>query len=342
MRRTLILVPVLALAGAAVAVGTGLPGRRTSPTSAAPPAPPAVATVERRTLSRTETVDGTLGYGDLAGVQPAPGTGGMVTWLPDEGDVIARGGTVYRVDQRGVPLLYGAIPFYRRLSAGRRGADVRQLERNLDVLGYPVGTVDGRYTGATARAVRKWQRDQGRPATGVVQPGDAVVSAGARRVAEITGAPGVAAAGILLRWTGTTRVVEVDLDAGYADLARRGTPATVTLPDGSRVAARVTGIGTPTSKAKGDGATLPVELTVTRQQRLGAYQAARVRVGLAADTRADVLAVPVTALVARPGGGYAVTTGSAALPVRTGVFADGFVEVSGPGVVAGLAVGVPR
>jgi len=55
-----------------------------------------------------------------------------------------------------------------------------------------------------------------------------------------------------------------------------------------------------------------------------------------------VLSVPVEALVARPGGGYAVVTGGRYLPVKTGLFAGGYVEISGAGVVAGLTVGVPR
>ena len=37
---------------------------------------------------------------------------------------------------------------------------------------------------------------------------------------------------------------------------------------------------------------------------------ARVSVDLAAETRANVLAAPITALVARPGGGYAVVVGT--------------------------------
>jgi hypothetical protein len=170
-----------------------------------------------------------------------------------------------------------------------------------------------------------------------------VVASGARRVAALTGAPGSAPSRGLLKWTGTTRVVTVDLDTDYADLVRPGTRATVALPDGTGVAARVTDIGTPTSTKKGDGATLPVELTVTEPKRLGRYQAAKVDVDLAGQTRAGVLAVPVNALVARPGGGYAVTlTGGRHLPVRTGLFAGGYVEVAGAGVVAGLTVGVPR
>jgi multidrug efflux pump subunit AcrA (membrane-fusion protein) len=346
-RRVLVLLPALVITAAAVAVATGSLGHHgASPASVALTGPPATATVAKRTLTRTQKVDGNLGYGDLYAVQAPPGGGGMVTWLPDEGDVVERGDTVYRLDQEKVPLLYGSIPLYRTLSAGSEGGDVEQLERNLRALGYTGITVDHEYTSATAVAVEKWQEDLGRDETGVVRPGDAVVASGARRVAELASAPGAAAPRVPLKWTGTTRIVTVDLDTDYADLVKPGTTATVELPDGTHVAARVTDIGTPTSKAKGDGATLPVELTVTEQKKLGRYQAAKVDVDLAAETRRGVLAVPINALVARPGGGYAVmavtATGTRPLPVRTGMFAGGYVEVSGTGVAAGLTVGVPK
>jgi hypothetical protein len=89
-----------------------------------------------------------------------------------------------------------------------------------------------------------------------------------------------------------------------------------------------------------------VELTVTEPKKLGRYQAAKVDVDLTAETHKGVLAVPINALVARPGGGYAVTTATATgiryLPVKTGMFTGSYVEVSGSGVVAGLTVGVPK
>jgi peptidoglycan hydrolase-like protein with peptidoglycan-binding domain len=347
LRSVLVLLPALLIVAAAVAAATGLLGRRgASPASVALTGPPATATIEKRTLTRTQKVGGNLGYGDLYAVQASPGGGGMVTWLPDDGDVIKRGDAAYRLDQQKVPLLYGSIPLYRRLSAGSEGDDVKQLERNLSALGYTGFTVDDEYTSATAGVVRDWQEDLGRDQTGVVKPGDAVVASGARRVAELTSAPGGAASGVLLKWTGTTRVVELGLDTDYADLVKLGTTATVELPDGTTVAARVTDIGTPTSNAKDAGATLPVELTVTEQRKLGGYQVAKVDVDLAAETHEGVLAVPVNALVARPGGGYAVltvtATGTSYLPVKTGMFADSYVEVSGAGVVAGLTVGVPQ
>jgi hypothetical protein len=54
-----------------------------------------------------------------------------------------------------------------------------------------------------------------------------------------------------------------------------------------------------------------------------------------------VLSVPVTALLATAGGGYAVQQAAAPhklVPVTTGLFAAGYVEISGPGVYPGLQV----
>ena len=54
-----------------------------------------------------------------------------------------------------------------------------------------------------------------------------------------------------------------------------------------------------------------------------------------------VLSVPVTALVATSGDSYAIQEASPPhklIPVRTGLFAAGYVQVSGHGVVPGLRV----
>jgi hypothetical protein len=61
----------------------------------------------------------------------------------------------------------------------------------------------------------------------------------------------------------------------------------------------------------------------------------------------DAFVVPVTALLAQPGGAYAVEVaggkGSRLLPVTLGLFddADGLVQVRGPELAAGLRVVVP-
>jgi hypothetical protein len=54
-----------------------------------------------------------------------------------------------------------------------------------------------------------------------------------------------------------------------------------------------------------------------------------------------VLSVPVTALVATAGGGYSVQETAAPeklIPVTTGLFAAGYVQISSPGIYPGLQV----
>ncbi|MFE0878319.1 peptidoglycan-binding protein [Streptomyces smyrnaeus] len=392
LRTSLLVLAAATAVGAAGVAATGaFPGQAKSAGTPRATGPQKTAPVERTTLTRTETVDGTLGFGTPTTVQQAatgnqpddggdsgsgsaqqPGrnTGnsnssqeaGIVTWLPEEGATLSRGDTVYSVDEHKVPLLYGSKPFYRTLRPGVAGDDVETLEKNLAELGYSGFTVDEEFTSGTAQAVRDWQDDLHREATGEVAPGDAVVASGARRVAEQRTSPGALAGGEALTWTGTDRIVEVELEAGLESLVEKGTKATIGLPDGGTAQAEVTDIGTPSggqetsgggqgSEDGGDGgaeeATLPVELKVGSQQKLGRYQAASVDVILKAQAREDVLAVPVNALLAEPGGGYAVETRGAdgrsrRIPVRLGMFADGKVEVSGKGIEEGLDVGVPR
>ncbi|GAA4071948.1 peptidoglycan-binding domain-containing protein [Streptomyces shaanxiensis] len=381
-RTAFIVVIAIAVAAAAGLAATGaFSGDDATASPAAPDRPVATTKVQRITLTSTETVDGTLGHGEPTAVTDASasgqsgqtgqsGQGGgsqagadgeFVTWVPGEGDTLERGDTVYRVNERKVPLLYGSIPFYRTLEPGSEGADVRMLERNLADLGYDGFDVDDEYTSGTAQAVEEWQDDLGAEETGTVRPGDAVVAPGARRVAELKTSPGAVLGGEVLTWTGTERIVSMDLDPQHEDLVKEGSKATVRLPDGSTVVGEVTDIGTAGNDAAGSGtgaggegqgadeATLPVQLKIKDQKKLGRYQAASVDVILEADSRRDVLAVPVNALMARPGGGYALEvptagdgSGSELVPVELGMFANGLVEVKGSGIKEGMNVGVPK
>lgn len=376
LRTSLIAIAVAVAAAGGVAAATGaLGGDSGTSTSAAPAGPPKTAKVQSTSLTRTETVSGNLGYGDATAVQ-APGSSsssatqggqgttssgaGVVTWLPAEGETIKRGATVYSIDDRKVPLLYGSTPLYRTIQSGSEGKDVKLLEENLSALGYTGFTVDDEYTDATATAVKAWQEDLGREESGTVAPGDAVVATGERRVADVKATSGGSPAGDILTWTGTERIVTVELEVKFEDLVDEGTKATVKLPDGTKVDATVKDIGTAATAAPATGttagsgasstnsadATLPVKLEVKDQSKLGRYQAAPLDITFEAETRKDVLAVPINALVALREGGYALETvgtkGIEYVPVELGMFAGGLVEVSGQGVTAGLVVGVPK
>jgi len=160
----------------------------------------------------------------------------------------------------------------------------------------------------------------------------------------------------VLQTTATRRVVTADVDAADQTLARVGARATVELPGGKRLPGRIVKVGTVATASgdeggapggEGDGdPTVPVTIELRSERGVGRLDQAPVIVELARETRRDVLAVPVTALIARPGGGYAVSVVRGGrtdeVPVQPGLFADGYVELTGGGVRAGDRVAVPR
>lgn len=318
---------------------------RRPPAPAAAPPPPHTAKITKGTLTATEDVDGTLGFGDPVTVNGR--LPGIVTGLPAEGATIRRGEALYRVDGRPVPLFYGSAPFYRALRPGETGADVAVFEANLAALGYQGFTADDSYTAATADAVRDWQHSLGLDETGTVEPGRIVVTPDAVRVGELKAHLGDAATGPILQWTGSTRLVTVPLDVTRRQLASTGAAASVKLPDDTVVEGRIAAIGavaTETVKNNQTSVTVDVTVTVADQGRLGAYDAAPVTVTLVSQRRENVLIVPVSALVALPEGGYGlqILDGQAVrtVAVRTGLFASGRVEVSGDDVAEGQTIGV--
>jgi len=108
------------------------------------------------------------------------------------------------------------------------------------------------------------------------------------------------------------------------------------------------GEGTTADGATSATADAVVEVTVTipDQKALGSLEAAPVDVDFVSSKRENVLAVPVVALLALPQGGYGIEIVDGAktriLPVKTGMFAAGQVEVSGKGIAEGVRVGVPK
>ncbi|MEW2253915.1 peptidoglycan-binding domain-containing protein [Streptomyces sp. NPDC047869] len=108
----------------------------------------------------------------------------------------------------------------------------------------------------------------------------------------------------------------------------------------------------------GKPATVSVVITFDDQGSLGRLQSGPVTVRYTQKQRKDVLTVPVAALTALAEGGYGLeladdgTEGGGKggdaggpgrfVPVRTGLFAGGKVEVSGPGVREGMKVRIPK
>ncbi|MQY05509.1 peptidoglycan-binding protein [Actinomadura macrotermitis] len=345
-RRAATVAGVLA-AGAAVAAVTvfGMPGARSGHRPAGR-APVPTAGITRQTLVDREDHDGTLGHGDATTISSRGA--GTVTWLPPEGATITRGKAVFRLDDRPVVLLYGPIPAYRRLAPGARGADVEQFERNLWALGRRGFTVDRAYSAATAAAVRDWQDDLGLTKTGSVDPGQVVYAAGAVRVDSLSTQAGtVAGPGAAVeKVTGTAPLALVGLDQSAGRLARRGAAVRVTLPGGKVVPGRITKVATVAVRGEnGESATTRIKVVVGFDAAVTSEGTAAVTVAFTAGERPDVLAVPVAALLALAEGGHGVQVVDGAatrtVAVRTGLFADGRVEISGAGLQAGMKVAMP-
>lgn len=337
----------LLVAAAVVAASIGFGGGGGGPTPRSTSTGPALATapVTRTSLTQTQQVNGTLGYG--APVRVKTHGNGTITWLPALGTVVNRGQVMYQIDYRPVSLFYGDRPFYRSLNTGDTGEDVKVLEQNLAALGYTGVTVDTTYTSATATAVRKWQKDHSLTQNGVFDPAAVVLAPAAVRIATVDLQLGDPADGQVLSYSGTTRIVQVALDVALQTIAKKGSSATITLPDGTNLAGTVANVGSVAvaGRLETDPATIDVTVSVADQSKLGTLDQAPVTVTLVAATVENVLTVPVAALVALAEGGTAVQVvdGSTShyVTVRLGMFANGRVQVTGDGIVEGTLVGVP-
>ncbi|MFF6913803.1 peptidoglycan-binding protein [Streptomyces sp. NPDC012466] len=399
-RAVLVASALLVVAAVAVVGALGLGGGGAEDGSSAPPRSGSTVPVTRATLTERTTVDGQLGYGTEIPL-PVKATG-TVTWLPAESRTVQRGGTLLRVDDRPVVLLYGTLPMYRDLgltagarqgtrqdagteedAQGRgdqgltddaskapapsgspapggagaggtrgtlRGMDVLQFESNLAALGYTGFTVDEEFTGLTARAVKRWQKSLGLPQTGTVGVGDVVYSAGEVRIGHAGVRLGSAVTEDVLTYTGTSRKVVVNASAEEDSWAVRGAAVTIGLPDGTSVKGEVASVGkkaTAPEEGGGEGGsgapTVPVTITIKDQKSVGRLESAPVTVEYVGRERTDVLTVPVAALVALAEGGHGLETADGRfVAVKTGLFADGRVEVSGSAVREGMKVRIPE
>ncbi|WP_158575834.1 peptidoglycan-binding protein [Streptomyces corynorhini] len=350
---------VCALVLTAGAVGVVVVRDRADRVPSAQPPPAATAPVTRGDLVVSDTLDGTLEYADE--VYLPNRLSGTVTWVAAPGATVSRGGVLYRLDEKPVVLLYGKVPAYRAFAPGMSdGKDVRQLKSNLAALGYTGFTVDETYTPGTAYAVRRWQRTLGLPRTGELDLGRVLFAPEAVRAGAADRRPGDEARGgsPVLATTRAGIAVTVKATMAQRPLLPVGRKVSVTIPgrDGEATG-RVASVGTVVGGGgkgeedggegqKDGGRTVTVRITLLDRKAAGSLTYSPVRVKAESERHRDVLTVPVAALLAVGEGGYGVQTVAAdgttrLLPVTTGLFSGGRVEVSGTGVREGLKVGIP-
>ncbi|MFC8851185.1 MULTISPECIES: peptidoglycan-binding domain-containing protein [unclassified Micromonospora] len=301
--------------------------------------PRRTATVTRTDLVERIVVDGTVGYG-----RSSPVTGrraGTITWLPSPGALVRRGERLYSVDADPVPLLFGDTPMYRDIGGGvSSGPDVLVLERNLDALGYDVGTVDGRFRSGTRQALKEWQQGLGLPETGRLAHGDVVVLPGEVRVDEVTGRLGGSAQTEVLNVTGVGRLVTAELEEAQRGFARPGAEVRLELADGRSTTGKTRSV-VAVGDGEDDRSTLTVTIGFTDAALAAKVDTGPATVRFDGASRDDVLALPIEALVALREGGYGIEAAEGEqryYAVELGLFADGMVEVSGDGVTEGMAV----
>ncbi|MFF0087011.1 peptidoglycan-binding protein [Streptomyces canus] len=314
------------------------------------------AKVTRRDLSNSQTQQGHLGFGP---VKTLKGTGtGTLTKLPSNGTATARGKALYRVDDKPVPVFYGDTPFFRDLKKnGLTGNDVTVLRTNLASLGYDVGyeepvrrsagqaPVQGSvFTASLAAALKRWQQDVGLQPTGTLKAGDVVVLPGPARASTVKAQVGDPVAGDILGYVSPKKVITVPVNAQQVSAIRPGDSVTLMLP-GREATGMVSGVGriaqddSAQPGSDDDSSKIDVTILPKRASDVANLDEADLPVEFVSEIHKDVLTVPISALVALSGGGFAVQRPSGELlRVRTGMFATGLVEISGKNLKEGLDV----
>lgn len=285
------------------------------------------------------------------------GDGSSYTMLPSPGRIVRRGQPLYAIDGEPTLLLYGSTPAWRAFRAGMSpGTDVAELNANLQALGYGAPSGDS-FTAATSAAISALQQAHGLPQTGSLDLGTVAFEPGPLRVTTVTPTTGAAVqAGPVLTGTSTRPDVSIQLDAAQQSEVKVGDRVGVTLPDNSTTPGVVSSVGkvatVPSAEQQANGGssspTISVDVRLLDPRAAGHLDEAPVEVLITEQSVHNVLAVPVEALVALAGGGYAVEEVEAdgthqLVAVTPGLFDDaqGLVQVSGSGLAPGERVVVP-
>jgi peptidoglycan hydrolase-like protein with peptidoglycan-binding domain len=265
---------------------------------------------------------GTLTYRARPDGSPYPvinQANGTYTELPDDGAKVDCGNVFYRVDDKPVLLLCGTVPAYRNLASGDVGNDVRQLNQNLHKLGYDaaagvaVNPDASNFTGQTQKALEALQHDKGVDVTGKLGIDGAVFLPGPLRIAKVTGQLGGSAqpGSQVLSATSDTLEVQVNLDASQQGDVKPGDRAQITLPGNLPATGKVDLVGTVAQVPAGQNqdaaaATIPAYISLDDPTKAGGLDHAPVQVDITTTGVDNALSVPVTAIIGKAGGGFAV------------------------------------
>ena len=265
---------------------------------------------------------------------------GSYTELPESGDKVGCGGVLYRVDDKPVLLLCGTVPAYRALHVGDAGPGRPSAQPQP-------ARARCRRAPSPRRRRRRSRRSSAARAldvTGALALGDAVFLPEAVRIAKVTGQLG-----------GSARPGAPVAERHLRHAARAGEPRSVAAgrgqagrPRADHAAGQHDGDGKgrrvrtqsprprPDRTATPADATIPTYISLDDPAKARGLDKAPVQVDITTKGVDDALSVPVTALVGKSGGGFAVEVVRAGgrrelVAVKLGLFdtADGRVQVEG-------------
>jgi hypothetical protein len=265
------------------------------------------------------------------------------------------------VAEQPVVLLYGDTPAHRALSKGMSGSDVGELNANLVALGYATSEqldwAPQYFSSETKYALERLQEALDVKQSGYLSLGQAVFLSGPLRITKVQATLGtqLPPGGIVALASSTTRRVLIHLSASQQSDVRKGDRVTITLANGSTTKGVVSSIGTVASTPAGKAAeggeesapTIEVDVAPSDPNATGHLDQAPVTLSITTASVANALVVPVAALLALAGGGYAVEVVEGRVhrlvAATLGLFddAEGLVQVSGRGLSAGQRVVVP-
>jgi hypothetical protein len=150
-----------------------------------------------------------------------------------------------------------------------------------------------------------------------------------------------------------SRQVQVALDSSLQSDVKVGDDVSIVMPSNATLPGTVTYVGTvataPSANSSDSNPTINVYIAPKDPAATGTLDQLPVEVWITTGSVADAFVVPVDALLALAGGGYAVEAVGAGgvhhlVAVTLGLFddADGLVQVSGTGIFAGQQVVVPN
>ncbi len=232
------------------------------------------------------------------------------------------------------------------------GPDVEQLEQALSALGFDAEgalIADGVFDAATVAAIEELEASIGATIDGMLAAGEVRFSDTSVRVTDVNAEVGttVNAGAPVIALSSPDKIVSFDLPAADQGLVAVGDSVTVELPDGEEVPGTVTFVAeTATTSVDQLGAVFEIEVALDDPSLAADLEQAPVDVAVVSDSVTNVVAVPVSALVALAEGGYAVEVvqadGSTTLVrVEPGFYAGGLVEIGPGSVEPGVSVIVP-